>query len=255
MPEGDTLFRTAATLHRWLAGRPVTAATTTVVGLPADRMVGRRITWVEAKGKHLLIHLEEGLILHSHMRMTGSWHVYTAGEPWRRPHHEARLVLECGQRQAVCFNAPTIELLRDRDVAIHPSLRGLGPDILVQPLDLDEVRRRARAGPPDLALGELLLDQQVMAGIGNIWRCETLFVEGHHPWKPQSALTDDELDRLVLTANRLMSGHLGPTTNNSWHRWVYKRNGRPCRRCGTLIEARRQGELARTAYWCPQCQR
>ncbi len=278
MPEGDTLARTAATLHRWLAGRRVTAADSTVAGFPAGRLVGLGVDAVEARGKHLLVRLDSGQVLHTHMRMTGSWHVYRRGERWRRPRSQARLVLECGERLAVCFNAPVVELLQPRAETVHPALARLGPDVLADPPDLAEMRRRARRRPPDLALGELLLDQGVASGIGNIWRCEALFAEGHDPWTPQSALADDRLEALYATAGRLMRaglpgpleavapGAVAPRTSRAAAgppsppagrvppRAVYGRAGRPCRRCGTLIAARRQGEAARTVYWCPRCQ-
>ncbi len=266
MPEGDTLYRTAATLQRWLAGRDVTAATTTVPGLAADRLVGQRVEKVEAWGKHLLVRFTSGQTLHSHLRMSGSWHVYPVGDAWLRPHRQARLVLTCGDRIAVCFNAPVVELLAARAELVHPSLAHLGPDVLAADVDLERVRRRARSRPGELALGELLLDQTIVAGIGNIWRCEALFAEGHNPWKGQALVDDDELDALVTRASRLMrasagivpaprpgSPDAGPT-GRPYTRWVYKRQGQPCRRCRTIVEARRQGEEARTAYWCPTCQ-
>lgn len=248
MPEGDVLFRTAATLQRWLAGRELTAATA-----PAVPMVGRTIEKVEANGKHLLIRFDSGHVLHSHLRMTGSWHVYRAGERWRRPPSQAKVALTCGTRVAVCFNAPVVELLVPGGEQIHPSLVALGPDVLDRPLDLDEIRGRARRRPPETALGELLLDQRVVAGIGNIWRGEALFLEGRSPWAPQSSLTDDELVALVGTAARIMGESLGPFTGRPG-RWVYRRAGLPCRRCRTTIRSRPQGEQARIAYWCPTCQ-
>ena len=269
MPEGDTLFRTAATLHRWLAGRRVTAATTRVEGFPAARLVGLTVESVEAQGKHLLVRFDSGPVLHSHLRMSGSWHVYPAGARWRRPESQARLVLTCGDRLAVCFNAPVVELLAPKSEEVHPALAHLGPDILADTVDLAGIRRRVRSRPPDLPLGELLLDQRVVAGIGNIYRCEALFLEGRSPWAPRSTLSDEELDRLVLTASRLMKGSVtgraepavagdaltaGRFNPGLLERYVYRRNGRPCRRCGTPIRTKRQGELARTAYWCPTCQ-
>ncbi len=248
MPEGDVLVRTAATLQRWLGGREVTEAT----GAAAP-MVGRRVDKVEATGKHLLVRFDSGHALHTHLRMTGSWHVYSKGERWQRPASQAKLTMTCGQRVAVCFNAPVVELLPPGAEANHPSLAGLGPDILAQPLDLDAIRRRARHRPPATPLGELLLDQRVVAGIGNIWRCEALFLEGRSPWAPQSSVKDDELDALVSTAARIMGENLGEFGGKP-KRWVYRRTGRPCRRCGTPIESRPQGEQARRAYWCPTCQ-
>lgn len=187
------------------------------------------------------------------MRMSGSWHVYRTGERWQRPERQARIAITCSDRVAVCFNAPVVELLNPSAEANHPSLAGLGPDVLSEPIDLGEVRRRVGSLSPGLALGELLLDQRIVAGIGNIWRCEALAVEGHHPWTPRAALTDDELDRLIATAGRLMHQSLR-LSGRPESRLVYRRTGRPCRRCGTLIQSRRQGEQARTAYWCPACQ-
>ena len=254
MPEGDTLARTSATMHRWLAGREITAASTKVDGFPAERLVGRRVESVEAWGKNLMIRLDGDEVLRTHLRMTGSWHIYPAGHPWRRPERQARLTLTCGDRVAVCFNAPVVELVRAGGMASHPALGNLGPDVLDQPPDLEEVRRRARAGPADRPLGELLLDQRVVAGIGNIWRCEALFVEGHNPWTPVSALTDDQLDALVSAAGRLMRVSVDSRTGVPDRRWVYRRAGHACRRCRTPVRSRRQGEQARTAYWCPTCQ-
>ena len=223
-------------------------------GLPAPRLVGQTVEKVEAQGKHLLIRLDSGQVLHSHMKMTGSWHVYRSGAPWRKPGSQARLTLTCGERVAVCFNAPVVELLQPRAEAIHPALAGLGPDLLADPFDADEVVQRARARPPATPLGDLLLDQRVVAGIGNIWRCEALFVERRNPWTPTADLTDDGLRQLVLTASRIMREQLHVARPAYDLRHVYGRNGRPCRRCGTLVRARRSGELARTAYWCPSCQ-
>jgi len=248
VPEGDVLFRTAATLQKWLAGREVTAATA-----PAAPMVGRTVDMVEANGKHLLMRFDSGHVLHTHLRMTGSWHVYRTGERWQRPLRQAKVAVTCGGRVAVCFNAPIVELLAPGGEASHPSLSGLGPDILDQPPDVEEIRRRARNRPPATPLGELLLDQRVVAGIGNIWRCESLFLEGHNPWAPTSRLDDDALDALVTTAHRIMRRSLGPVTGRQ-PSWVYRRTSRPCRNCGTPVRSRPQGEQARTAYWCPTCQ-
>ena len=226
-------------------------------------MVGETVDKVQSNGKHLLIRFGSGHVLHTHLRMTGSWHVYSAGERWQRPAAQARVTLTCGNRVAVCFNAPVVELLQPGAEANHPSLSGLGPDILARPPDLDEIRRRARRGPAETALGELLLDQRVVAGIGNIWRCEALFLEGRSPWAPVSSLTDEELDTLMTTAARIMGESLGPSGTASGKpgpftgrppRWVYRRTGQGCRRCGTPIKSRGQGEQSRIAYWCPVCQ-
>jgi endonuclease-8 len=261
MPEGDTIFKTAVSLRRWLEGRSVTSARSTVLGPAIEPVVGTTVERIEPRAKHLLIRFSSGLVLHTHMRMTGSWHVYPTGERWRRPAWQARVELTCGERMAVCFNAPVIELLHQRDERTHPSLAGLGPDVLSAEFDLDEVIRRAALRPRQLTLGELLLDQQVVSGIGNIYRCESLFLAGHHPWTTQSGLEADQLSRLVLVAARLMRANVaaGSSVDRRFggaagHPWVYRRNGRPCRRCGTPIAAGRLGIQARAVYWCPSCQ-
>ncbi|HUQ39252.1 MAG TPA: DNA-formamidopyrimidine glycosylase family protein [Acidimicrobiales bacterium] len=252
MPEGDTLYRTAVTLRRWLEGRTITGVRSVRRNVPADRILGTTVDGVEARGKHLLIRLSSGDVVHTHLQMTGSWHVYGAGDRWRKPGHLARLVLEAGDRVAVCFNAPTVELLAAGEERRHPALVGLGPDVLVDPFDPAEVRRRAgEMLPPDSPVGDLLLDQQVVAGIGNIWRCEALFVRRIAPDTPWSVLSDDDLDALVSAASTLMRGAIGGRTGT---RSVYGRAGRPCPRCRTLVRAARQGRHARTAYWCPACQ-
>lgn len=258
MPEGDTILRSARNLDRWLRGQQVTAARSIVLGTVAERLVGRTVESVEARGKHLLMRFDADLVLHTHMRMNGAWHVYRAGARWRRPAAEARLVLEAGPRIAVCFSAPVVELLTGRDEAGHPALRTLGPDVLHDAPDFAEVLRRVRAMPGDTAVGELLLDQRVAAGIGNVYRCESLFVERVYPFAPIATLDDDRLDRLFRTASRLLQhnvARVGRDVGGGADRpWVYRRTGRPCRRCGAAIVSKRFGELARTVYWCPNCQ-
>ena len=252
MPEGDTILRAARSLRAWLEGRRIIAARSPVLGTRAEALVGRTVTGVEARGKHLLIRLDDDSSLHTHMKMTGSWHVYPAGERWRRPASQARLVLDVeGGRVAVCFNAPVVELLSVADELLHPSLRGLGPDVLATDLDLGGVRRRARALPPDTPIGDALLDQRVVAGIGNIYRCDALFVRHVHPSTPLAALDDTELDAIVTVAAELMQANVAAGRHEPW---VHGRAGRPCRRCGTAVKALRQGANARTAYWCPACQ-
>jgi endonuclease-8 len=253
MPEGDTILRAARSLRAWLEGRRITAARSPVLGARAERLVGRTVTGVEARGKHLLIRLDDDSSLHTHMKMTGSWHVYSSGERWRRPAQQARLVLDVeGGRVAVCFNAPVVELLTVADELLHPSLRGLGPDILASPVDVDGIRRRARAVPPDTPVGDVLLDQRVVAGIGNIYRCDALFVRRIHPSTAIGGVDDAALDALVAAAAALMRSNVDSPRHEPW---VYGRTGRPCRRCGTPVRARRLGVHARTAYWCARCQR
>lgn len=262
MPEGDTIFRAAATLDRWLTGREVTAARTTVDRLPAGKLVGQTVDGVEARAKHLLVRFSGGSVLHTHMKMTGSWHVYSKGDRWQKPPAQARFVLEVApDRIAVCFNAPVVELLAAKGEQQHPSLRGLGPDVLKPPVDLAEVRRRAALTSPAMPIGELLLDQQVVSGIGNIWRCESLFVQRLDPWRAQSEVTDDELDDVVGVAADLMMKSAKPFENvgrdfggGADRPWVYGRSRRPCYRCRTPISLGHMGAQARLVYWCPSCQ-
>jgi endonuclease-8 len=274
MPEGDTIFRTAVSLRRWIGGREVTAARTAGTGIDVAGLVGETVEDVEARAKHLLIRFSAGLVIHTHMQMTGSWHVYPTGERWCKPARQARLVIETGPRLAVCFAAPVVELVRAGELDTHPSLRRLGPDVLAPAaIDIGPVlaraRRRAELSP---TVGELLLDQQVVSGIGNIYRCETLFVCGVNPRLPSAALDADLLGRLVTSASRLMQANAatsafsrsfddGPDRPSVHARpwaqsrpWVYGRQGRPCRRCGTPIVRDLLGHQARSLYWCPRCQ-
>jgi endonuclease-8 len=257
MPEGDTLFRTAAGLRPYLVGRDVVAARAQGPGpVPQiQRVIGKRVDAVEAQGKNLLIRFDGGLELRTHLRMHGSWHRYRPGERWRRPAGRARLVLEVDGAVAVCFDAPVVELFETRAEAVHPSLSRLGPDLLSPGFDAAEALRRLRA--PErrpMTISAALLDQQAMAGLGNIWRNETLFAERVDPLATVEALDDATLDRLVATGRRLLTQSAGlapgraPTS-------VYRRTGRPCPRCGTAIRsARLRGDVPRTTYWCPTCQ-
>jgi endonuclease-8 len=251
MPEGDTIFRTATTLRQWMLGRAITAARSTAP-IPVAALVGDTVATIEARAKHLLIRFESGRVLHTHMRMTGSWHVYSAGDRWRKPVSQARVVLEAGHRLAVCFNAPVVELLAPGGERAHPALAKLGPDVLVEPLDLPSVLQRAATRAPETEIGDLLLDQQVVSGIGNIYRCEALFLNQVHPRRRASLVN---LVPLVETAARLMklSARRDATPPRDTP-WVYGRSGRPCRRCGTRIASARVGTQGRTAYWCPRCQ-
>jgi endonuclease VIII len=243
MPEGDTIWRTAAALQQRLSGRAVVSAWPD----PIARLQGRRLLRVEPRGKHLMMHFEDRWVLHSHMRMTGSWHLYTPGQRWRKPRQFARAVLRFEGAEAVLFSAPVLELLRD------PATRTghLGPDILVDPFDLEDVLRRARASEVR-ALGELLLEQRVCARIGNIYKCESLWIQRLDPWRSQDELVDGELAELYKVARRLMRDAL--TGQGPRRRAVHARGGRPCLRCGSPVRVRAQGAQGRLTYHCPQCQ-
>ena len=258
MPEGDTLFRTAAGLRPHLVGRPVTAARATRPGPQIERVVGATVDAVESHGKNLVIRFDNGLELRTHMRMTGSWHRYRPGERWRRPPARARVVLEVPGAVAVCFDAPVVELFEQRAEALHPGLATLGPDLLDPAYGeahaaeaLRRLRDPARAG---MSISSALLDQRAVAGIGNIWRNETLFAERVDPLAPVGSLDDATLERLVATARRLLVASARAAPGRARLR-VYRRIGRPCPRCGTIIRsAALPAEVPRTTYWCPTCQ-
>jgi endonuclease-8 len=248
MPEGDTIWRTAAGVRERVGGRAVGSA------WPArfEGLVGRTLDAVEAVGKHLLMRFSGGWTLHSHMRMTGSWHLYRPGERWRQPRHRARAVLGFGDWEAVCFAAPVLELVRDgREPVGH-----LGPDVLAEEFPLDHVVARARSVGP-VPVGELLLDQRVCSGVGNVYRCEALWELRRDPLRSSAELNDEALGLLFETARAMMRENLtvaGPRRFGGRSGVVHGRAGRPCPRCGALVRARAQGADARIAFWCPGCQ-
>ncbi len=268
VPEGDTIYRTAVSIRQWIGGRVVTSAQSQVPGLNLQTLPGRTIDTVEPHGKHLVISFgthpdfedDQPVALHSHMRMSGSWHVYTTSAEWQRPRKQAKVIITASDRLAVCFNAPIISLLPVRDVDRGTGIGRLGPDVLVDPFNAADVVVRARATRNADAIGEVLLDQQVVAGIGNIYRCESLFLERIHPWTLLRELTDSALEALLTTASRIMRANLGKPIGRNFgngenQTWVYGRTGLPCKNCGTPIQTRKQGTQARTAYWCSSCQR
>jgi endonuclease-8 len=261
VPEGDTIFRTAAQLRAALVGKRLVALE--VRRDPRGRRApepGTEITAVDANGKHLLVHFGDGQVLHTHMQMTGAWHVYGPGERWRRPGHTARVVLRVDDgTSAVCFAAPIVELRRagDRDHSTRAvrMLERLGPDLCLDTVDLDDVLTRLAALPPETELGAALLDQRVAAGIGNVYKSETCWAERVSPFATIGDVDDATRRRLYETAHaQLTSNRTTPrrTTYGSGLA-VYGRTRRPCPRCRTPIAARRD-ESGRTTYWCPRCQ-
>jgi endonuclease-8 len=244
LPEGDTIWRTAAALRQRIGGKVVSDARPQAI----ERLKGRRVESVEPNGKHLVMQFEGGIALHSHMRMTGSWHLYRPGERWRQPQWRATAVLSFDDVIAVCFAAPVMELVRDAQAPVAH----LGPDILVDPFDLDAVILRARRSEAP-TLGELLLEQRVCAGIGNIYKCEALWALRLDAWMPPAELEDERLRQLYLTARDLMRGNLVTPIVRRRHA-AHGRGGRPCPRCGTPIRIRAQGQQARLTYFCPRCQ-
>jgi endonuclease-8 len=272
MPEGDTIYRAAVAMHRALAGRVVTrfeSVYPAVTRVADDQpVVGRTIEAVSARGKHLLITFSGGLVLRTHMRMNGSWHLYRAGVKWQRPARDMRVRVGAGDVEAVGFNVPVAELLTARELARHVQLNALGPDLLDPAFDPAEAARRMRVHGQD-AVGDALLNQRVVAGIGNVFKSEILFLAGIEPFTPVAALSDADIERLVaisreqlaanvLTRSQTLTPSIGRRTTRSLDPnkklWVYGRGGKPCRRCGTKILARKTGLDARLTYWCPRCQ-
>ncbi len=261
MPEGDTLFKVAARLRPALEGHRLTRFEAPRLVGDAPRL-GERVELVEARGKHLLIHFEHGLVLRTHLRMTGSWHVYRERERWQKPGHLACAVVGTDSGWvAVCFQAPVVETYH-RAGAEPPPLARLGPDLcLAGSLEddvLDEVlARAARLAPPDATLGEALLDQRIAAGIGNVYKSEACFAVGVDPATPLRDVSEDLRRRVWGTAGRQLQANLGHAARRTHPAGlaVYGRRGQPCRRCGTPIRMARHGEQARSTYWCPTCQR
>jgi len=272
VPEGDTIFRAAQTLHRVFAGRIVTGFSSVLPYLNRvveDRpLVGRTIESVVGRGKHLLVTFSGNLILHTHMRMNGSWHIYPAGERWKRPERDMRILITTETAVAVGFNIPVAEFLTASDLAKHRQLRRLGPDLLDGSFDartvLDTMRQRRDP------IADVLLDQRVMAGIGNVFKSEILFLAEVDPFAKPAELSDAQLERVIATAqaqlranvlppSRTLSPAFGRRTTRSLDPnqklWVYGRGGKPCRRCGAPIQSRATGLDARLTYWCPRCQR
>ncbi len=262
MPEGDTILRAARTLARVLEGRRIEKFRSPLPQLSHADLAGHTVVGVEPRGKHLLFLFDDGRALHSHMRMTGSWHVYRPGEAWQKPERLARVVLETESFVTVCFNAPVVELLSPSDLAHHPSLSRLGPDVLAPLFDAKGARERLKAMPA-AAIGEALLAQGAIAGIGNIYKSESLFVSRLSPFSLVGSLPDERLDGVIGAARRLMSANLGSSARTTTtgragpagpRYWVYDRSGRPCLVCGARVRMRRQGDGGRSTYWCPRCQ-
>jgi endonuclease-8 len=218
-----------------------------------DRLIGAAITGVDSVGKNLLIRFDNDLEIRTHLRMNGTWHRYRPGERWQRAPARARLVLEVPGAVAVCFDAPAVELFERRAEGLHPALSPLGPDLLADDFDAEEAHRRLRhPSRQEMAIAEALLDQTALAGIGNIWKNETLFAERVSPFVTVAEIDDPTLDHLIATACRKLRASVASRMERPQ---VYRRAGRPCRRCGTLIRSIQQGaELPRTTYWCPRCQ-
>ncbi len=270
MPEGDTIFRSARTLARGLIGQVVTRFDTQFAHLSVvhdqSAITGRTIQAVEARGKHLLMQFSDDLVLRTHMRMHGSWHLYRPGERWRQPRLNARIVVGTTDWVAVGFDVPDAEFLTSAKLEAHRALSALGPDLLSAAPDLAAAQARFTA-EPDRPIAEALLRQQLVAGLGNVYKSELLYICRLHPDQPVGTIPGATLATLLRTAVRLLrlnvnAGGLvvGGSRRNTTGRlnpreglWVYRRTGKPCLTCGTPIRTRREPD-ARTTYWCPTCQ-
>lgn len=275
MPEGDTLFRTAVTLRKALLNKTVTRFDSSVEEVSAVLrrcpLEGRNISHVEARGKHLLITFapvgagdgeceERTLVLHTHLRMTGSWHIYRPGEAWQKPERYAKVVIYTNDFVAPCFSAPVVELLTEWQAQRHPSLAGLGPDAMTEEFDPEAAFQRLRRHP-DAEIGVAIMNQKAMAGVGNVYKSEVLFIRRLSPFRKVKELSDDDLRALIAESHRLLrlnekrgdrQTHFSLRSNEKL--WAYGRSGEPCRVCGERIRMRRQGFEARSTYFCPRCQ-
>jgi endonuclease VIII len=219
-----------------------------------ERLAGRAVRAVDTHGKHLFLRFEGDLVLHSHLRMTGRWSVYRAGQRWRRSPRRAWLVLRARGHEVVEFDGPVLELMTEARTRTEPRLAGLGPDVLAEPFDAETFVRRLRQDDPTRGIGDALLDQGIVAGLGNMSKAEACWSACVDPWRPLGAVSDAEALAAVeaIRPRMLASAENGPGAHAG--HGVYNRAGRPCPRCGTRVRARGQGDDNRATFWCPGCQ-
>jgi endonuclease-8 len=278
MPEGDTIYRAARALNRALGGKIVTGFETALAPLARvnddSPIAGRTIEKVEARGKWCLIHFSGDLILVTHMLMSGSWHIYHTGERWRMGRSHMRVVIRTADFEAIAFNVPIAEFHTARSLERYTQIPKLGPDVLSEEFTVESGAKRLAeyaAANPHVEIAVALLNQRVLAGLGNVYKSEVAFAAGVNPFRAVSTITSREMETMVEFAQRYMQANVldgsgdgivtyfgnRRTTGNSNRDdrlWVYGRQGEECRRCGAAIMMRKQGEQARSTYWCPQCQ-
>ena len=278
MPEGDTIYRTARALQRAIGGRVVTGFETGLAKLARVNddapLVGRVVEKVESRGKWCLIFFSGDLILVTHMLMSGSWHLYRTGERWRMGRSRMRVVIRTVDWEAVAFNVPVAEFHTARSLERSSQVPKLGPDILADEFTVEGgVARLAAYGREnsEAEIAVVLLNQRVLAGLGNVYKSEVAFAAGVNPFRAMSTITPREMETMVEFSQRYMkanvvdgagdgivtySGNRRTThsSNREERLWVYGRQGQECRRCGTLVMMRKQGVQARSTYWCPACQ-
>jgi endonuclease VIII len=253
VPEGDTIHYAARRIRGVLEGQVPDEIATPHPRFGrdrwAERLSGRVVRSVDAHGKHLFLRFEGDLVIHSHLRMTGSWKVREAGPAPR----SAWLVIRRDGQDVIQFRGPVLELMTESRTRFDRRLAQLGPDILAPELDEGEFLRRLRHEDPHRPIGDALLDQRTIAGIGNLWKSEGCFLAGIDPWRPVSRVTDDEALAIVGECRPRMRASATDGRQDRW-RQVYNAAGRPCPRCGGLIKGRGQGDDNRPTFWCPSCQ-
>ena len=278
MPEGDTIYRAARALQKAIGGKAVTGFETGLAKLARVNddapLVGRTVEKVESRGKWLLIYFSGDLILVTHMLMSGSWHLYRRGERWRMSRARMRVVIRTAEWEAVAFNVPIAEFHTARSLERSGQVPKLGPDILANEFTVaGGVARLAAYGEehPDAEIGVVLLNQRVVAGLGNVYKSEVAFAAGVNPFRAMRTITAKEMTAMVEFAQRYMKANVADgkgegivtyggnrKTTHAMNReerlWVYRRQGQECRRCGAAVMMRKQGEQARSTYWCAVCQ-
>lgn len=251
MAEGDTILRLARRFEQTIVGETVAATAPNPRGKAAgiERLNGQCLEAVEARGKHLLLFFGE-LSLHSHLGMSGAWHVYRQGSSWRRPRASAWAVLSGGGWDAVQFGGPTLQVMSTPRLRRHPQIASLGPDILAEEFDEDAVVAAMRSDPTR-TLGDALLDQHLVAGVGNIFKTEACFAARVDPWQPLGDVSEEELRSVLAAARGLM---LEAVKSGRYPFRIYRRRQGACPRCRGPISSRGQGDANRITYWCPRCQ-
>jgi endonuclease-8 len=257
MPEGDTIHHAANRIRPILEGIVPDEIRTPHPRFAADRwperLADRAVTSVDAHGKHLFLHFEDGLVIHSHLRMTGSWGTYRTGQRWRRSPRRAWFVARARGSDVVQFDGPVLELMTATRARGDHRIARLGPDILAPELDEAEFLRRLRADDPTRPFGDAILDQRTIAGIGNLWKAEGCFAAGIDPWRPTGEVNDQEALGVIRETRPRMQESARDGFQKRFER-IYGRAGRPCPRCGTRIRERGQWDDNRATFWCPGCQ-
>jgi endonuclease-8 len=257
MPEGDTIHHAANRIRPVLAGRVPDDIVTPHPRFGKDgwpqRLEGRAVEAVDAHGKHLFIRWEGGLVLHSHLRMTGWWGVFDEGQPWRRSPRRAWLRVRAAGHDVVQFDGPVLDLVTASRARFDQQLAALGPDVLAVDFDAERFLRRLREDDPTRPIGDALLDQRTIAGLGTIWRTEGCFAAKLDPWRATGSVSDAEAMAVVDAVRPRMSKSARAGFDRRDIR-IYGKPGQPCPRCGTRLRSSGQGENNRRTYWCPGCQ-